>query len=190
MPMCDWSSDVCSSDLLCVSVSVCVHLRVCVRARMCLRVCVRACVRAHVSVRVCVHTCECAFVCTCVRVRTRVWICECVHARLCVCLHVCENVCVRARVCAQNLCLPSFAHLRPKHPPSCTNRNSFLFLPPQSLQSESSVSSNSKMSQICHFSILPFYPCCNSVSGNHYLIRNCCNSLNGLLASAFNLVSY
>src|SRR4029434_11340797 len=55
---CDWSSDVCSSDLPSHIDTACLRVCVCVCVCVCLHVCV--------SVRVCVCACVCVCVCVCV----------------------------------------------------------------------------------------------------------------------------
>src|SRR4029434_11176553 len=61
---CDWSSDVCSSDLKVQALFQLFHLLQAVYVSVCECVCVCVCARAHVHVGVCVCVCVC--VCECV----------------------------------------------------------------------------------------------------------------------------
>src|SRR4029434_10673887 len=103
---CDWSSDVCSSDLrdhftlfricftyggftVCVCVAACVYECVCMNMCVCMRACVYECV--------CVLVFVCGVCLVCVVVGACVY--ECVCMNMCVCMRVCVYECVCVLVC-------------------------------------------------------------------------------------------
>src|SRR4029434_1640260 len=119
---CDWSSDVCSSDLVCVCVCVCVwgHGQTCVSHIQYVdaSVCGCECVRDSVLLRwrgmcqceeisdvdacVCVRLCVCGGLRCCVRCVWREniheeYMCVCAYVYVCLCLSV--NVCKNKTVC-------------------------------------------------------------------------------------------